>query len=368
MADPKVRTLTQLEKNAATARVLNLRAIYQRNGESPDYKNQPLFQNTQINRSIIVKHRLRDNERDDFSQPKNTATKIIIPIDPGNLNSGGQYAFVGQNNFAEILSNTLNINPNKLKDDVEILYIIDQAPSLDPFLLREHLSRQGVKPAPCYFEISEMDTNKMLLFTQSEIEPLVSKSAGKDDKAGFAGVLARKLLADAADDMLNPLRETLQMTKHEFREGVFCWKAFLYYKWQLQTLLPTLPIVARQIAKIVPNGIVDPFTENQITMLRKSLRRQIISVVQHAQDTISIYDRAYGSLTEMNNPKPFRRFLINSPELFNPLGERLAAIDHVVSYWSHRFSLSRPGNVMADELIDIFMDFDQSLSVDAILD
>ena len=39
--------------------------------------------------------------------------------------------------------------------DLKTLRLIDQLPSLDPFLLREQLRRGGVDAAPCYFALSD---------------------------------------------------------------------------------------------------------------------------------------------------------------------------------------------------------------------
>jgi hypothetical protein len=367
MSNQKVRTLTQLEKNASTARVMNLRAIYYKNLNNPEYVEHPLFNHPTLNRAILVKHRIRDNERYDFALARTTATKVIIPIDPENLNAGGQYAFVGQINFAKIIADTLSVDMVRVARDIEILTLIDQCNSLDPFLLREHLGRQGVKPAQCYFDVTESDNGKMLSFTKEEIAPLVNKSIGKMNSEMFTEILSRKLLADYADDILNPLRETLQMDTFEFREGVFCWKAFLYYKWQLRTLKPVLPKVMLQINRAEARGLADQFTTNQIERLKRSIRRRMGTVLHNVQDIISVYDRAYAELVRGNDPQPFRTFLLSAPRLFNALGERLGAIEHVSTYWTHRTQSQDSTEVMVDELVEMFADFDHSLTLDAIV-
>jgi len=367
MANNKIRALSELEKTASTARVLNLRAIHRKNSLDPEYLAQPLFRNQTLNRAIIVKHRVRDNERHDFLIPRTTATKIIIPIDQDNLNAGGQYAFVGQHNFTNIMVDTLSVDLKNLSYDLEILTMIDQCISLDPFLLREHLSRQGIKPAYCYFDVTESDNGKMLSFTKNEISPLVSKSIGQINNELYPEILSRKLLSDYSDGSLDPLRETLQMTPSEFREGIFCWKAFLYYKWQLQTLKPDLPNIVRQISKAMPRGMMDPFKQNYLSRVRRSLRRRMASVLANIQDMIAIYDRAYIALTRDNDPKPFKQFLLNAPRFFNALGERLAAIAHVVSYWTHRTAATDGGDLMIDEMLEMFSDFDQGLTFDTVV-
>ena len=369
MAKHTVRALSQLEKTASTARIWNLRKVFNNNSQNPEYLANPLFRNSILNRSIIVKHRLRDHERADFFQNKRTATKIIIPLDHENLNAGGQYAFVGQINFEKIMTNTLGDDLDKILIDLDILNVIDSCSSLDPFLLREHLAKQGINPAQCCFEIGESTNGKMLDFTKSEILPLVNKSVGQLNEEMFAEILSRKLLYDCSDDALKPLRETLLMDPLEFREGVFCWKAFLYYKWQLKNLKPRLPIIMRQISKNQPRGLTEAYQSADLGRMRRSLRRRMASVFTGVQDIIARYDRAYLRLIENNDPKPFKQFLLNAPQLFNALGERLAAIEHVSSYWTHRTGeLEGGGRLMIDEILEMFAEFEQSLSFDAVVD
>ena len=45
--------------------------------------------------------------------------------------------------------------------------------------------------------------------------------------------LADKLMTDETAQSLDPLRATLQLSGDEYREGVFAWKGFLYYKWMV---------------------------------------------------------------------------------------------------------------------------------------
>jgi hypothetical protein len=362
MNDRTIRNLAQLETSASSARVLNLRAVQLRAGSTDEYIQSPLFQNAALNRSIITKHRLRVNEMDAFPYARNSATKVILPIEVSDLRMGGQYAFVGQNNFKEILCNTLNTRIQDLRNDLAVLQLLDESPSLDPFLIREQLARQGIRPARCYFEISEADTARMFAFAQKEIEALVRMSVGEDGNVAYAGTLARKLLANSADSDLEPLRSTMQMDRMQFQEGIFCWKAFIYYKWQLGDMLPKLPPVLSQIEKIQPRGPLDDETRIYLASARQNIRKKIILAGQSVKTTIGVYDNSYSRMTQLGKPGDFRDFLIDAPELFAQLGERLGAVDHVLSYWRYKFPSGHPPIITPDELTDLFMDFESSLN------
>ena len=46
------------------------------------------------------------------------------------------------------------------------------------------------------------------------------------------------------------LRETLGLTGNDFREGIFSWRGFLYYKWSMGKFWPDVMGVLREINTI----------------------------------------------------------------------------------------------------------------------
>jgi hypothetical protein len=51
-----------------------------------------------------------------------------------------------------------------------------------------------------------------------------------------------------------------------------------------------------------------------------------------------------------------------APDMFMSLGEQLGAIQHVVSFWRYRFPEGRPALIAPDELMDLFLDFEDSMA------
>jgi hypothetical protein len=50
--------------------------------------------------------------------------------------------------------------------------------------------------------------------------------------------MASALLSGRMDQILEPLRVTLALTDNDFREGIFSWRGFLYYKWSIECFWP----------------------------------------------------------------------------------------------------------------------------------
>jgi hypothetical protein len=363
MVDRSVRNLDQLDSSASTARVLNLWGTARRKSGDPEYAEKPFFQSAVLNGSIIVKHRIRGNEAEYFQVPRRTATKILVPIEKNDLKLGARYVFFGQRGFEDSLLDAFGLHLDPDGPDFRTLKILDETPSLDPFLLREQLKRHGFEPARCYFDVSPSDTQRMFRFAEREIEPLVRMSVGAANAEGLSAKLTEKILANSADAALEPLRATLQLDQQQYQEGIFCWKAFLYYKWQLGDLLPLAANVLQQIATVQPRGPMDDDTKTYLAGARESIRRALVVACREVKDTLAVYDSAYQGLTSNGEPLEFRDFLLKAPRLFSDLGERLGGIEHIMSFWRYRFA--REGaTITPEELVDLFQDFESSLNTD----
>ena len=353
-----------LEANASTARTLNLVAVWKRHAQGAEYRAKPFFNSVVLNRAIIVKHRLRANERESFDVERTSATKIILPIDPMDMRSGARSFFIRQKGFQTFLDEVSHSDETFAARDVTLLHVLDALPSLDPFLMRERLKKGGFEPATCYFDVTENDATRMFKFVQMEMRPLVGllfspKDPRINEKSSH---LARKILANSADAELNPLREGMGMSKADFEEGVFCWKGFIYYKWTLADLMPLVRPVLAELEALKPVG---PATDEQkiyIAATRTKLTKSLTRACEAVKTTLTVYDDAYGDLTRNGKPHAFRDFLMNAPTMFYEIGERLGAVQHVVSYWRFRFPQGSKFKLQADDTCDLLADFESSIS------
>ncbi|WP_443749283.1 hypothetical protein [Asticcacaulis solisilvae] len=359
-----VRNLANLGERASTSRVLNLSHIYLTSAREKEYQLRPFFRDSQLNKCILVKHTLRANERDLFGRTKRTATKIILPFDPNDLKLGGRSILVNQMGFDGFCRSYFGIDDIMSIPDIQILRLLDQLPSLDPFLVREHLSRNGFKPGSCYLKISPFDVQRMVGFANAEIERLVVTAFG-EGFAGDAGVkLTGKILADELDKELAPLRRVLRMSEDEFSDGIFSWRGFLYFKWRHLELQDEMRKVLEGLATYQPQGSADEALKEYLREVRPRLARKIVDAIANVGRTMAVYDQAYHALVGGENAGPFRRFLLDGPELFFELGENIGILSHIGSFWSYRMSQALDHQRLTPmEYADILMDFEDSLAV-----
>jgi hypothetical protein len=365
--DRSFRSLSGLERTASTSRVLNLAAVASQNVGDPEYEASPFFRAAALNGAVIIKHRIRNDEQYIFEQSKRISTKVIIPFERTDLSLGGRSLFVGQRGWQELLNQLRGSQEDEARD-VALLEALDELPSLDPFLLREHLKRRDFKIANCYFAISAPDLERMQRFVSGEISKLVDLAygGGKTTGAPNANIskLVSLLLSGQDDARLEPLRLTLGLEGENFREGIFSWKGFLYYKWVLNSLWPELRGVISELTEIKVVGPRDYEMMSQVKEVGGRVNQAILGQVRKVRSTLQVYDDAFGELTQAGNPMAFRNFLLKSPEMFITLGERTGMVSHIASFWRYRFPKGRPLKVELDELFDILQDFHQGLGED----
>jgi hypothetical protein len=353
------RSLRGLEKTASTSRVLNLAALAVRNAGNAEHAERALFKNPVLNGAVILKHRLRQDEADLFDGPARTATKLIVPFDRTDLSLGGRAVFVGEKGWLPMLRE-LRGGPDDMMRDVEVLEALDHLPSLDPFLLREHLKRLGFEVSPSYFDISPGDVERMQRFVGGEIARLIELAYGGAGSGGATGRLVEALLSSKTDERLEPLRLTLQLEGESYREGIFSWKGFLYYKWVLNTLWPRLKDVLAEVSRVKVVGPRDRELMAVIEETKVRLRASMETQVKAVMGYLKTYDAVFQQLTD-GNAIAFRDFLLKSPDMFMALGEGAGTVSHVASFWRYRFPEGKPLVAPMAELLEILQDFEAGL-------
>ncbi|HET9160468.1 MAG TPA: hypothetical protein VFN88_07630 [Caulobacteraceae bacterium] len=361
--DRTCRSLRGLEKTAATSRVLNLGAIGARHADSPEHRANPFFKARALNSAVIIKHRLRPDERRDFAGHGGTATKLLLPFERTDLALGGRSLFVGEDYWMQSLA-ALRGCEDDLARDAGILKALDELPSLDPFLLQQHLKRRGYVISPTYFELSDTDVALMQQYVADELAPLVQlASDGGRPSSNSAGRLVRAILGTDDDDTLKPLLAALRLQGREGREGLFSWKGILYYKWTLELLLAQMREIWPRFGQLKLSGRVDVDLAAQVNTTKTKVVSSVEHHMRNARRYTAAYDEVFRQLTTRGETAAFREFLLSAPKTFIVLGESCGLMSHIASFWRYRFPPEAAFRVPAAELLEILQDFECNLSL-----
>lgn len=357
------RDLSLIRASGSTSRVLNLALVYERFGDSEEYQQKPMFRNKRLNRALILKHALRPHEKELFSRPVTSATKVILPFAATELELGGVSFLVGERRFEKLMRDTCEgyDDETDFQADLELLRVLGALPSFDPFLMRERLRSLQVDPARAYFDLAEADVARMRAFVGKEIGTLISLAfaTGGRDAGDLSQRLAEKLMTDETAKSLDPLRQTLRLSGEEYIEGVFAWKGFLYYKWLMAEFRPQLDAFKPRFAGL---RVTDSTSEErrELAETRRDILTQMEAAIARVEETLLEYGAAFAALAD-GQPSAFRAFLLRAPSLFIPIGEAVGVIRHIDSFWRFRFAENEKPVMNGDEAIEVLHEFESTL-------
>ncbi|MCR6644737.1 MAG: hypothetical protein NVV62_09570 [Terricaulis sp.] len=358
------RDLSLIRESGSTARVLNLALVYERFGDTEEFSEKPMFRNKRLNRALILKHAVRPNEKEFFTRPVTSTTKVILPYSVKELQLGGVSFMIGERRFERIVRDTVEgyESETDLQADIELLKALGALPSFDPFLLRERLRSIGVEPGRCYFDLAEADVARMRQFVGREIRQLISLAfaSGGREAGDLSHRMAEKLMTDASAKSLDPLRQTLRLSGEDYTEGVFAWKGFLYYKWLIAEFKPELELFRPRFAGLRVSG-ASADERRDLADTRKDILRQMMAALARVDELLLEYGAAFAALAE-GRPSAFRDFLLRAPQLFIPIGEAVGVIKHIDSFWRFRFPAASTPMMDADEAIEVLHDFETTLA------
>ena len=324
-----------------------------------------MFQSPRLNKVIILKHRLRTEDAEFFTYDTVSVTKLILPFDNRSLAIGGRSILVGQNHWVSSLVEAAVLDERVSANDLAVLKCLDLLPSFDPFLLRESLARAGFTPDPRYFNLGRTDVAQMESFVLKEISALVMMSLAGDGVIQHATLmrLVTKMLSANYDNDLEPLRGTLRLTKDEFREAMFCWIGFLYYKQKAATLDLRIKEFIHEIKSFMPADVSDAEMHRYYSRTAHAILRRMLELFSAAGQMIGQYDRSYAALTQTQNPAAFREFLLSAPKMFIELGDALGQLTHIVEFWSYRKSMDKQNRIPRTDYYSVIHGFAESLAV-----
>jgi hypothetical protein len=131
----------------------------------------------------------------------------------------------------------------------------------------------------------------------------------------------------------------------------------------MSNVWPQVRDVLKDLKAVMPLGHCAP---DDLTYLRRAKVR-ILDALRRAglalTRSIRVYDHAYEELVRSGRPKLFRDFLLSAPHMFLALGENMAGISHVTSFWRYRFPDGAQACTDPNELCAIFQDFESGFAL-----
>jgi len=355
------RTLSQAE----SSRLLNLSQIHKRWGQFEEHADRPLFENRILNRAIIMKYTPRPGELFEYAERRVKSTKILFPLDRNDLSLGSFTGLVGQKDFSRIMSRHLDGSDRLSDRDERVLGLIDQLPTLDPFLLYALLKSNGLDICQVYFQLSDADRQAIQQEMALAFTPLVLLCFPDGRfEAGGVRTFIDKILNFEESAEIDSLRAAFKLSPELFSVAMFAWRGIIYYKWKTASLHAALDVATAKLSAMkIPE--LDQAGGGRAERSRAKILKMSATAAARIDEINGRYDAAFADFIEQRQADRFRQFLMNAPSLFLICGQSVAIIEHIINFIEVRPPPNtREVGAPVQSMAEMFIELERELGVD----
>lgn len=326
---------------AGSSRVFNCAALHRNVLAEGGAPGQFLFKTRDLNNAIFMKETYPDDDMRE-SAAKPVGTKVFFSYSEKADLDGGRSIFLNDRNLRTALQFQAGMSDSpesaEAEADLKILKILDDLPSVDPFLFRERMEAEGFDPHPGYFEMTAAEFGRVRDHVMKQFQPIVETAfEGVTDanRASYLKTLVNKLW-DASDmEALKPLLQAMQIQDSDASDTLYAWKGVIYYEhifsrrqeiWKdfanwLNTEsrpLDSMPAVAQATLN------------DQVGQWRKLYQKRWKAVHLMLAEYRNSYELLF---RDHKSPEPFIEFLQKSGKRFFQIGDSMSRIDHSIDLW-----------------------------------
>lgn len=360
-----VTDLSQTLVSAESSRLLNLSQIHKRWSQFEDYAERPLFENKILNRAIVMKYTPRPGELFEYTERRVKSTKILFPLDRNDLSLGSFSGLVGQKDFSRIMSRHLDGSDRLSDRDERVLSLIDQLPTLDPFLLYALLKSNDIEVCQVYFQLTEADRLAIQEEMAQAFSPLVVLCFpdGRYEAEGVKTFIDKILNFEESAE-IDSLRSAFKLNAELFSVAMFAWRGIIYYKWKTASLQAALDVATARLGAVkVPE--LDKAGGARAERSRIKILKMAATAAARVQEINNRYDAAFADFVDQRHADRFRQFLISAPSLFLICGQSMAIMEHIINFIDSRPAPPpREAGAPAQSMTEMFTELERELGVD----
>ncbi|MBO6561516.1 MAG: hypothetical protein JJ959_13315 [Nisaea sp.] len=326
---------------AGSSRVFNCAALHRNVLAAGGAPGQFLFKTRDLNNAIFMKEVYPDDDmREASTNP--VGTKIFFSYNQKADLEGGKSIFLNDRNLRTALQFHAGMSASEASEeaaaDLKILKIIDELPSVDPFLFRERMESEGFDPHPGYFEITEAEFGRVRDHVMRQFQPIVETAfEGVTDanRAVYLKTLVNKLWDGNDMDALKPVIKAMRISEADAAETFYAWKGIIYYDYVFSRRQETWKDYANWLNSesrpldSMPS-MAQMSMDQQLGEWRKLYQKRWKAVHLMLSDYRNSYEILF---RDHKSPEPFIKFLNTAGKRFYQLGDSMSRIDHTIEVW-----------------------------------
>lgn len=345
-------------------------------------EGDPFFETSSLNRCIIFKYpnfnvEIAGDASTDYggknaalSDEKPVETAIYIPNDEEFLQDGGYAIYIRQKGSEELLERYVGVSADTdsqaMVNDIAKLKMIDEIPSLDPFLLKTAFERDKIKINPAYLAVGQKEEDAIKRVISDKVRPIVSKALGFDPQGSHD---KSQRFIDAIWDPSIPeaalFIEAFKIEKEAVANVFSAWKGVSFYQYQFSRNRVLIAEILKWFKS--EQSIPIDFRQNkhfaeQQNMFKANIQKRTINVLSNINQIFKDFDGCYANFIDDGDPIPFRNFLVTSHSRYWILGYCSTSLVHCRNIFERFMEGSIKGQLKFEQISEMLTNMDGSLS------
>jgi hypothetical protein len=317
---------------------------------SPLVASAEIIDNGQL-RTIALDTRKRIEKGD-------IATVVYVPYDADDIAGGGASFELGGRGRIQALFDATGFDARSDSDgvrrDLRLLDLIEDLPSLDPFLLKDRVALEGMAVPEAYFTISHEEFEEIKRYILTKFRPITERvvDPASPNAAEVSEHFILKLWEADDLDYLRPITEAFRVDPARAGEIYYAWKGVTYYEYQYKRGQKTLLGFADWLhGKAVPSTYVKPAVRQELADSARDVATAFARHLRNSSEILRVYNQGYEDLfVRGGDARPFIEFLRDSSTLFWDIAASISALNHGVAVWRQRTRNAEDGRLTAEEL------------------
>lgn len=278
---------------------------------------------------------MRNGEESLEGRRQLNALKFVFPLDADNVSFGARTFLASQCNVASLFDGCFESDHASTDRDLKLINLLDEAPTLDPFLLQCILKKSGFDVAPCYFSASPQVLRYQTALVDLAANPIIEVFNASAPMIAGADQLAWRphFVRNHSNINASTIVDDENVCEQKLSECFFNWKIVLFYRLRLLELTSTTKHLLTSLERLRSNS-----GPRHTTLLIEKRRRRIydtlLSALTEAQLIVDDYDLLHFGV--LNGPRPglFGALLFQSRTYMTALGARISRLDDALGFWS----------------------------------
>lgn len=322
-----------------------------------------LFTSRALNFSIFIKEPAKTKPGMFAPAPgKTLRTRIYFPYNRDRPGEGGVSIDSRDPRLDEALKDVAGLDkkerPEAYEHDKKIIRILDELPSLDPFLLKDRFRQATMEVPEPYLHIQPSEWDAIRAFVHDQFMTVAQVIfPGQDSQMSEKAEQLTQQLWDLRDlDHLSALTKVFGLDPARTEEIFYSWKGVIYYDYDYDRLKPQIASLFTWFDQgSVPKDFCKPEVEKELSRRRTAIKNLIKSASGETEKHINHYHKCFDLFfRERKTASDFVAFLQSAPRNFYSLGEAISKLSHTIVLWD-RGTQNFPGRLLpGDGLLELF--------------